>query len=90
MLCNQLETDIKELVRDIDDRFEFCHVDDPQAIEAIGIHNIYILDEADLTAERFITFDSEGNLNGLFNLVKASKVYFFSATMPKYFRELFG
>jgi hypothetical protein len=48
------------------------------------------LDEADLTAERFITFDDEGNLNGLYNLTKAAKVYFFSATMSKYFKDLFG
>ena len=74
-------------MHNIDDRFEFAHTED---VTTIGVHNIYIVDEADLTAERFISFDGAGNLNGLFNLTRASKVFFFSATIPKYFKDLFN
>lgn len=52
-------------MHDIDDRFEFAHIED---VTTIGVHDVYILDEADLTAERFISFGSDGNLNGLFYL----------------------
>jgi len=65
-------------------------VDSADAIANIEPYDVYILDEADLTAERYISFDDDGNLNGLFNLTRASKIFFFSATMPKYFKELFS
>jgi hypothetical protein len=54
-------------VRDIDDRFEFAHTED---VTTIGEHAVYLVDEADLAAERFISFDEYGNLNGLYNLTK--------------------
>jgi hypothetical protein len=89
VLRNQLKTDIQGLFEDINDMLEFCSVETVESREEIGEHAVYIVDEADLTAEHYITLNDKGNLNGLYNLLKAGKVYFFSATMPAYFKQLF-
>jgi len=48
-----------------------------------------IIDEADQCLEKLVTFDDDtGELNGLFNMTKVKKCYFFSATMPDYFKHI--
>ena len=48
-----------------------------------------IIDEADQCLEKLLTFDDHtGDLNGMINITKVKKCYYFSATLSDYFKHL--
>ena len=42
-----------------------------------------MVDEADCTTDLPITFDKDGNLDGLYHLLHAEKVFFMGSTMSR-------
>jgi hypothetical protein len=87
VLSNQLKRDIVAIVPKLAEKLFFGHTDKPETIAKS--HEVMIVDEADMCMEKMITFNqTTGDLNGMFYLTGAHKVYFFSATMSDYYKEL--
>ena len=88
VLREQLKKDITAILPSFQGVFSFGHTDAPDSIIA---QDVMIIDEADQCLEKLVTFDDDtGELNGLFNMTRVKKCYFFSATMPDYFKHIVG
>ena len=54
-----------------------------EQIGEVGKSHFFIVDEADCTTDMPIRFDKEGNLDGLYHLMHAEKVFFMGSTMSE-------
>ena len=50
-------------------------------IDEIQKSHFFLIDESDCTTEEPITFDADGDLNGLYHLLHAEKVFFIGSTL---------
>ena len=61
----------------------------PSEVFACTAQDIVFIDEADESVlEGVVKFDSQGVLTGLYNLLKAKKIYFLSATLSPYAQSI--
>ena len=52
-----------------------------ESINDVHKSHFFLIDESDFTTDQPITFDSDGDLNGLYHLLQAEKVFFIGSTL---------
>ena len=52
-----------------------------QEIAEVRKSHFFLIDECDFTTDQPVTFDDDGDLNGLYHLLHAEKVFFIGSTL---------
>ncbi len=83
MLAKQMKNEIRSLLPD--SPIKFLSTDE---VHDLPVADVYLIDEADSCLENFITFNRNGEMDGFVNVKQSKCVYYFSATIPRYFENL--
>ena len=59
-----------------------------QDISEVNQSHFFLIDVADFTTEQPITFDAEGDLNGLYHLLNADRVFFIGSTLSEHQKQV--